>query len=302
MLATLGRILQGPPLPIVGGLILLQALAMHVPVLLFGILLAGIIAAFLMLMRPLREAALILALSGVACAALNYLFANDSSALLIPLIFLGTPALLAVILRLSGSLSLAILCGFVGAWIGAKVLGWLPLDLDQAWAAALEGIRQAALEAGRPEPFHGLPTEQLSLIGTEVVMASLALLSTLLLLLARAWQSVLSETSFFAQEFRATRYGRIADIIFLITVVATWWFPDPFMLGLSLTLITAFLFPGIATVHRLADRIRYRLAVLIPFYVLLLSLQEVLLIVATLGAVEDLLGWHRRAAGDNGIS
>ena len=302
MLAALGRILQGPPLPIVGGLILLQALAMHVPVLLFGILFAGIVAAFLMLMRPLREAALILALSGIAYAALGYLLANDSSALLIPLLFLGTPALLAAILRLSDSLSLAILCGFIGAWIGAKVLGLLPLDLDQAWAAALESVRQAALEAGRPEPFGGLSAEWLGLIGTEVVMASLALLSTLLLLLARTWQSALSETPFFAQEFRATRYGRIADIVFLATVVATWWFPEPFMLGLSLTLVTAFLFPGIATVHRLADRIRYRLALLIPFYILLLSLQEVLLIVATLGAVEDLLGWHRRAAGNNGIS
>ena len=302
MLAALGRILQGPPLPIVGGLILLQALAMHVPVLLFGILFAGIVAAFLMLMRPLREAALILALSGIAYAALGYLLANDSSALLIPLLFLGTPALLAAILRLSDSLSLAILCGFIGAWIGAQVLGLLPLDLDQAWATALESVRQAALEAGRPEPFGGLSTEWLGLIGTEVVMASLALLSTLLLLLARTWQSALSEAPFFAQEFRATRYGRIADIVFLATVVATWWFPEPFMLGLSLTLITAFLFPGIATVHRLADRIRYRLAVLIPFYILLLSLQEVLLIVATLGAAEDLLGWHRRAAGNNGIS
>ena len=302
MLAALGRILQGPPIPIVGGLVLLQALAMHVPVLLFGILFAGIVAAFLMLMRPPREAALILALSGIAYAALGYLLANDSSAFLIPLLFLGTPALLAAILRLSGSLSLAILCGFIGAWIGAKVLGLLPLDLGQAWAAALESVRQAALEAGRPEPFGGLSTEWLGLIGTEVVMASLALLSTLLLLLARTWQSTLSETPFFAQEFRATRYGRIADIVFLVTVVAAWWFPEPFMLGLALTLITAFLFPGIATVHRLADRIRYRLAMLIPFYILLLSLQEVLLIVATLGAVEDLLGWHRRAAGNNGIS
>lgn len=298
MLATLGRILQGPPLPIVGGLVLLLVLAMHVPVLLFGILLAGIVAAFLVLVRPLREAALILILSGMACAALSLVLMNDAVAFLIPLIFLGTPALLAAILRLSDSLSLAILGGFLGAWVGAKVLGWLPLELDQAWAATLESVRQAALEAGRPEPFHGLSTEWLGLIGTEVVMASLALLSTLLLLLARAWQSALSESSFFAQEFRATRYGRVADIIFLAALVAAWWFPNPFMLGLSLTLVTAFLFPGVATVHRLADRIRYRLAVLIPFYILLLSLQEMLLIVATLGAAEDLLGWRRRTAGN----
>ena len=302
MLSTLGRILRGPPLPVVGGLILLQAVAMHVPALLFGILIAGVIAAFLILARPLREAALILAAAGVAYAALGLLLLDDASAFLIPLIFLGAPALLASILRLSDSLSLAILCGFMGAWVGAKALGWLPLDIDHALSAALESVRQMAIEAGRPEPFRGLSKEWLGLIGAEMVMASLALLSTLLLLLARGWQSALSEAPFFAREFRATRYGRIADVIFLLILAGTWWAPNPFMLGLSLTLITAFLFPGIATMHRFADRIRYGLAILLPFYVLLLSLQEVLLITAVLGATEDLLGWRRRAAEDNGIS
>ncbi|MDE0301600.1 MAG: hypothetical protein OXJ38_00115 [Gammaproteobacteria bacterium] len=302
MLVALGRILQGSPIPIIGGLTLLQLLAMHVPLLLFGTLFAGIVAAFLMLVRPPREAALILILSGIACAAISYLIAAHAMAFLSPLIFLGTPALLATILRLSDSLSLAILCGFVGAWIGAQLLGLLSLDLDAAWIAALETFRQAALEAERAEPFGGVSSEWLSQIGAEVVMASLALLSTLLLLLARKWQSTLAETPFFGLEFRATRYGRVADIIFLVTVITAWWIPSPFMLGLSLTLITAFLFPGIATMHRLSGRIRYPLAVLIPFYLLLLSLPEVLLVTATLGAAEDLLGWGRRSAGTNDIS
>ena len=302
MLVALGRILQGSPIPIIGGLTLLQLLAMHVPLLLFGTLFAGIVAAFLMLVRPPREAALILILSGIACAAISYLIAAHAMAFLSPLIFLGTPALLATILRLSDSLSLAILCGFVGAWIGAQLLGLLSLDLDAAWIAALETFRQAALEAERAEPFGGVSSEWLSQIGAEVVMASLALLSTLLLLLARKWQSTLAETPFFGLEFQATRYGRVADIIFLVTVITAWWIPSPFMLGLSLTLITAFLFPGIATMHRLSGRIRYPLAVLIPFYLLLLSLPEVLLVTATLGAAEDLLGWGRRSAGTNDIS
>ena len=46
MLVALGRILQGPPIPIIGGLTLLQLLAMHVPLLLFGTLFAGIVARF----------------------------------------------------------------------------------------------------------------------------------------------------------------------------------------------------------------------------------------------------------------
>ena len=302
MLAALGRILQGPPIPIIGGLTLLQLLAMHVPLLLLGTPLAGIAAAFLMLVRPPREAALILILSGIACAVISYLIAAHAMAFLFPLIFLGTPALLATILRLSDSLSLAILGGFIGAWIGAQLLGMLSLNLDEAWIEALETFRQAALEAERAEPFGGLSAEWLRQVGIEVVMTSLALVSTLLLLLARTWQSTLAKTPFFAQEFRATRYGRVADIIFLATIIMAWWVPSPFMLGLSLTLITAFLFPGAATVHRLSDRIRYPLAVLIPFYLLLLSLPEVLLVTATLGAAEDLIGWGRRSAGTDDIS
>ena len=302
MLAVLGRILQGPPIPVIGGLALLQLLAMHVPALLFGMLFAGIAAAFLILIRPLREAAVILAASGAVCALIGYLIANDSMAFLSPLVFLGTPALLATILRLSGSLSLAILCGFIGAWLGSQILGWLPLDLETTWIAALESVRQTTVEAGRTEPFGDLSVEWLSLVGTEVVMASLVLLSSLLLLLARTWQSALAEESFFSAEFRAMRYDRIADIVFLLVLAATWWNPIPFMLGLTLTLIMAFMFPGIATVHRLSDRIRYPLAMLIPFYVLLLSLQEMILIVATFGAAEDLIGWSRRTVGHGGTS
>lgn len=303
MLVALGRTLQGPPIPIIAGLALLQLLAMHVPLLLFGTLFAGIAAAFLMLVRPPRETALILILSGIACAGVSYLIAAQALAFLSPLIFLGTPALLATILRLSGSLSLAILCGFVGAWIGAQLLGPLSLDLDAAWISTLETFHQATLEAERAEPFGRLSTEWLGQIGAEVVMASLMLLCTLLLLLARKWQSTLAETPFFGLEFRTIRYGLAADIIFLVTVITAWKFPSPFMLGLSLILIMAFLFPGIAAIHRLSDRIRYPLAVLIPFYLLLLSLPEVLLVTAIFGAAKDLLGWRPRTAGnDDGIS
>ena len=139
MLVALGRILQGPPIPIIGGLTLLQLLAMHVPLLLFGTLFAGIVAAFLMLVRPPREAALILILSGIACAAISYLIAAHAMAFLSPLIFLGTPALLATILRLSDSLSLAILCGFVGGEYRGQLLVF-DFDAFQRFLHQLRGL------------------------------------------------------------------------------------------------------------------------------------------------------------------
>ena len=66
------------------------------------------------------------------------------------------------------------------------------------------------------------------------------------------------------------------------------------MLGLALTLIIAFLFPASALMHRMARCLRYPMMVLAPYYVLLLIVQEMAPIAATLGATADLLGLGRR--------
>lgn len=294
MLASLGRFLQGPPAPVLTALTLMQLLAMHVPMLLFGILLVSIAAAFLALARPLREAALLLGLSGGAYALLAYLLTQDAAVALAPLAYLGAPLLLAGILRQSQSLALAILGGFVCGWLSAIVLGWLPAGIDANWSMQLEQAREAARAAGQPEPFPQVPLALLDRIGTELVMASMLLLFALMTLLARAWQSALQDEPFFGTEFRAMRYGRAADATFLAIAVLAWLLPETLMLGLALTLVIAFLFPASALMHRMARCLRYPLMVLAPYYVLLLTLQEMAPIAATLGAAADLLGLDRR--------
>lgn len=294
MLASLGRFLQGPPAPVLTALTLMQLLAMHVPMLLFGILLVSIAAAFLALARPLREAALLLALSGAAYALLAYLLTQDPAAALAPLAYLGAPLLLAGILRQSQSLALAILGGFAFGWLSAVVLGWLPAGIDASWGMQLEQAREAARAAGQPEPFPQVPVALLDRIGTELVMASMLLLFALMTLLARAWQSALQDEPFFGTEFRAMRYGRAADAAFLAIAALAWLLPETLMLGLALTLVIAFLFPASALMHRMARCLRYPMMVLAPYYVLLLTLQEMAPIAATLGAAADLLGLDRR--------
>ena len=298
MLAAFGRMLQGPPLPIIGVLTLLQLVAVQAPVLLFGLFLVGIIAAFLVLTRSLHESGTIVAASAILYTLVRMLFSGDAIGFMIPLIYLVAPASLALILRQSKSLSLAILGGFAGAWAVAVVLGLLPLGLEEFWASTLREVHETASASGAANPFANLPMEWLGGIATTLLMASLALLATLMMLLARAGQSALAEESFFAAEFRAVRYGRIADLGFLLVlaVTVTLWLPEPFMAGLAVTFIGAFLFPGIAAIHRLSDRISFPLAVLVPFYALLLIVQEVILAAALLGAVGDLLGWPAQGA------
>ncbi len=294
MLAGLGRFLQGPPAPVLTALTLLQLLAMHVPMLLFGILFVSIAAAFLALVRPLREAAMLLALSGGAYALLAYVLTQEATVALAPLAYLGAPLLLAGILRQSNSLALAILGGFVLGWLSAILLGWLPAGIDANWSVQLEQAREAARAAGQPEPFPQVPLALLDRVGTELVMASMLLLFVLMTLLARAWQSALQDEPFFGTEFRAMRYGRAADAAFLAIAALAWLLPESIMLGLALTLIIAFLFPASALMHRMARCLRYPMMALAPYYVLLLIVQEMAPIAATLGAAADLLGLSRR--------
>ncbi len=296
MLVSIGRFLQGPQSPILAGLVIAQLLALHVPGLLFLILFVGIVAAFLVLVRPWKEALTLLVLSGLAYAGLSYILIQQPAVLMTPLIYMGAPALLAYILRRSNSLALALLGGFMLGWVCAVLLGTLPMGLELDWQEQTEMFREQAREAGQPDRFANLPLER---IGLEMMFTSMLVLFSLQLLLARVWQSALAQEPFFGSEYRGLRYGRTADLAFLIILTAAWLLPDSFLYGLALMLVGAFLFPATALMHRLAKRTRYPLALLTPFYVLMLVRLEMVVLFTTLSAADDLLGLSRRLAGES---
>ena len=300
MAASLGRFLLGPPAPIIGALAAAQLLAAYVPGLMFGFLLVAVASGFLFLSRPYQETSTILASAWVIYALVVLVLNSDVAAALLPLIYLLTPALLGLILRRSGSLSLMILGGYAFGWLMALLLGSNIPGLEAGLTAAAEKFQELATEAGQPEPLVGMFGELVMRAGMELVMASTMTLLILLLFVARSLQGITNGQPTFRSEFRAVRYGYAAAVLFFGVLLAVWWQPDSALLmGLMLTLLMVFLFPGIALAHRLSDLIRYPLAVLVPFYVLLLGVHQMFLFVATVGAVDNLLELSRRMLPDS---
>ena len=307
MLASLGQTLRDAPWPyIVGGLVLLQVATLQAGALgfLLGLLPIGIAAAFLALARPVSEATMLVGVTAILHIFVATLFFDSLLRLAVTQAFLLMPAALAFTLRHYNSLSLSILIGFASMWISAVILGWLPSAYDDLWAGILSDIRETDIAGGEEDPFADLSMEWLIAVATEMLLATLAFLSSLMLLFARAWQSMMAETPFFAAEFRAMRYGRAADLAFLLTLAAATvlWLPMPFIAGLAATLTGAFLFPGLAAIHRLSDQIAFPQTILVPFYTLLIFVQEIILPVALLGALSDLLGWPAHGTNRSDIT
>ena len=287
MLEILGRFFQGPPAPVIAVLVALQLLALLLPVLMSLVFFAGIVAAFLVLTCPLARAAKTLLAAGLLYAFCGYLMTQSSYTWVVPVIFLGSPAMLAWVLRKSGSLSLALLIGFLVGWLAATALSLLPTDPTGLWA---EGL--TAAEAEQLDTLIGVAGIQA--VTAQLLVASTVFLFSLLLLVGRYWESRLSERPFFRQEFQMVHFGRIIDLAFLTILMATWFRPEPFLLGLSFTLIGAFLFPALATAHRLSGHLSAPVLALVPFYLLMAIMKEFVLMVTVVGAADDLLGLSRR--------
>ncbi len=301
MAAALGRFLLGPPAPIIGVLVTAQLLAVYVPGLLLGFLVVAVASAFVFLSRPYQEAGSILAISWALYALAMVVLMDDVSAAFLPLAYLLTPAVLALILRQSGSLALAILSGYGFGWAAAVLLGSSIPGLEQGLAEAAERWGEMAGEARQPEPVIAMFETMIVRAGMELVMASTMTLLVLLLFTARSLQGVTSGKPTFRAEFRALRYGYAAGLAFFAVLLSLWWQPhSAWLMGLMLTLLMVFVFSGIALAHRVADRIRHPLVLLVPFYVLLIGLHQVFLLVATIGAVDNVTTLSRRLMPDSG--
>ncbi len=127
---------------------------------------------------------------------------------------------------------------------------------------------------------------------TGVAMASLILVWTASLLLARWWQSLLDEPGGFRTEFTGLKLGKVAAVTGLALFLAMTYSKLPLMRELLLVMMSAFLFQGIATVHYLLRTLKSASGWLFFFYAgLALSplVPQVPGFLSMLGALENLI-------------
>jgi hypothetical protein len=237
----------------------------------------------------------------VGTGLLGYLLLNS------PWVGLGIAAiqwlpvvLLALILRQTVSLPLAVLAAGALGMVGLAALYLVEPDPGAMWRAMLEQVFRPKLEqAGTDLSQTQIDAllDQVARMMSAALAASLSVSMVLSLLLARWWQALLDNPGGFGREFRSLRLGRSVSFIALVVFVAVALVQGPLLLGLAAVLAGILLFQGLAVVHGLVAVRRLNVGWLVAVYVLLFLVPQSLVLLSALGLVDNWLDLRARVPG-----
>jgi hypothetical protein len=286
--------------PLQGGLVAATAalVAMVLPPI--GII-SGATPALVTLRRGGLAGLQVVSVALIGTGVLAYLLLNS------PWVGLGIAAiqwlplvLLALILRQTVSLPLAVLAAGGLGMVGLGVLYLVVPEPDAMWRSVLDQLFRPKLEGASTElsqtQIEAL-LDQVARMMSAVLAASLSVSMVLSLLLARWWQALLDNPGGFGREFRALRLGRSVSLIALVVFVAVAFAQAPLLLGLAAVLGGILIFQGLAVVHGLVAVRRLNVGWLIAVYVLLFLVPQSLVLLVVLGLVDNWLDLRARAAG-----
>ena len=199
--------------------------------------------------------------------------------------------LLAQTLRSSKSLALTMLAGVLLGVLAIAVQYLIWSELETEWVAL------AMQRLGELEAQDALLVEHNVNLIRLFVLALIAmayLLFMLIMLVARWLQARLSESSGFADEFRALTLGKPAAAAALVLLGASIGLQQAWLNSLALLLVIAFMFQGIAVVHsKLAIR-RQSGLLLGLFYALLLIFPQVVALTSIAGIIDNWVVFRRK--------
>jgi len=172
------------------------------------------------------------------------------------------------------------------------------------WSQQLQLVETTLQEAG--VAFPGLADPQLrqevAVLLTGVVLASLVIGVAASLLLARWWQSVLVHPGAFRNEFYDLRLGHVAGLVTLAVMVMarlTQGTFSEFSAQLAMILLVPYLLIGLAVIHSLLKQTRRGTGWLVAVYALLAVLPQATLLLAAGGLMDTWIDFRRRL-GRNG--
>lgn len=181
-----------------------------------------------------------------------------------------SPALLALLLRRTGSLNLCFQVAVIGAGVALVIVHMLLDDPVAVWTELLRTVLQSMIDAGlRIEGDH---SALLSVWARTMWGALTALvLATVLgsLLLGRWWLSLLESPGSFGAEYRRLRLGTVLGIVITALFVAAVFAEAPLVASLAWVAFAALSFQGLAAAHRSKARGWLNRGWLTAIYVLL---------------------------------
>lgn len=142
-----------------------------------------------------------------------------------------------------------------------------------------------------------MPTliERMSHVMTGVFAASLVLTSSVNVILARWWQALLYHPGGFAREFQALRLGKVLSGLTALLILVGIGLHNTLCMDILFVLGMCFFLQGMAVIHAvIAGLDPAKRWLIIVTYVLLALLPQVILIIATLGWLDNWLDIRRR--------
>lgn len=245
-----------------------------------------------------RESSWVLAVSMAVAAAAGILLIGNIQAALVYGLLLWVPVWpVALLLRFSGQLALALEAGLVLAVLAVVAVYLVAGDPSQLWAESLQRIAQSMSEHAPPGFDASQAGERLQFFAhymTGMVAAGSLVSLVLGLLIARWWQAALYNPGGFRAEFVGLRlhavigYAGLACIGFALLTEGG---AAEFAWNASVVFFVLFAVAGFAVVHAILGRRAFLLG---GVYVALLILPQILLPVAFLGFSDPWLNWRRR--------
>lgn len=268
---------------------------------LFGVLSGAAVALITLsagLMPGIR--ALMASLAGAGILAV---FTDQWSALALAMLEFWLPAfVLAVVLGLSGSLSrmltvaTAIMISGVlitYLWMGSPEVFWLETmrQLVEGWRAQGIDIEpQAAM----------LLLEQLPTVLTMLVAMGVLMVWVSMVMLARWWQTRLYEMKPFSFEFQGVSLGNTLAGLMAIMLALILFVPEQLLIQDVLGVLSlAFMLQGLAVIHFVQRVKQISKGWLVLIYVLLGVLPQMMMMVATLGWLENWINWREKFTSDS---
>lgn len=173
------------------------------------------------------------------------------------------------------------------------------------WLQQLQLVETTLEEAGVSFPGLAEPElrQDVSVLLTGVVLASLVVGVIASLLLARWWQSILVHPGGFRDEFYDLRLGYAAGLVTLAVMVMarlTQGIFSEFSAQLAMILLVPYLLVGLAVIHSLLKKNSRGTGWLVAIYVLLAVLPQAMLLLAAGGLMDTWIDFRRRLGRSGG--
>lgn len=206
--------------------------------------------------------------------------------------------LLTAILRRTMSLAVTLVSGTAIGLATVLTIKLLTPGVESLWASLLnQVVRPALMRVDVPAAAIDPMLTQAAQVMTGGFVAATLLSLALALLLARWWQALLYNPGGFREEFTGLRLGLPAAGVALALAAGALLSKASLMIELAMVSSVIFFLQGMAVAHAVVATISYPMAWLAGLYgLLLLALPQMMVGLATLGAVDALVDFRGRVA------